>query len=300
MPSVFTIILTIAVASITVYGSSFAATTAKARPSANALLSPRTLEEAKQWVRQAQGDNLGGRHENALRLARAVFERYGDVRVFWAGPGARHFGIDVNDPFFKDKMMILGGELAFKISIDISGASAWEELVDAHYGKRDWKSVVTILEAELLKGRELGDGAVNRLTIARQKLALQGQVMRPLYFVNRRGGYAEPEKGNRQLIVAIEDFAKLSGAKLRGFRPGKEISFALDGHQLTVSIGQATAIVDGKAVGMGAVPRISEGKHLVPLQFLTEALKLPSRSDDRASIVFVSVDKSSARAGESS
>ncbi len=75
---------------------------------------------------------------------------------------------------------------------------------------------------------------------------------------------------NGRVLIPLRDILDGLGAKVDWLPDTREAIITGGSHTITLKVGDSTAVVDGKEIAMDAPARISDGRILVPLRFLSE------------------------------
>lgn len=82
----------------------------------------------------------------------------------------------------------------------------------------------------------------------------------------------QPENLGGRLLVPLRGIFEALGAQVSWNAPAKTITAQKGGSQISMQVNNAQAYVNGKVIGLDQAPTIKNGRTLVPLRFISEAL----------------------------
>jgi hypothetical protein len=248
-----------------------------------------TMEEAREMVRQALEARQRGDPKEAVRLARMVLERHGDVEVRWPLEGAVHpAGFDLYAPPEEQIRIITEARLRGEEAIlRFSGTSALAELLYALYYSGDYRAAAAM--AEELLNTALDDEVFfgplpGLLRECRKKLQEQAQALEPLVILaaDREASPASesspPRVGPNEIQAGCTTTPVRDWANRLNFRltwNEREGAAFLVGPDFAAQVRpqEKEALVNGRRVDLPVAPYLRRGRLMLPLRFLADLLK---------------------------
>lgn len=106
---------------------------------------------------------------------------------------------------------------------------------------------------------------------------------------------APPTSMNGRVLVPLRGVFEELGARVDYSPTTRTIMAMRDGREVTLRLGERTAIVDGRAVALDVPPMVRYGTTLVPIRFVSEALGASVMWNNADQMVMISTDGSRAQ-----